>query len=239
MKLGYRLKKYFLAFIVLVAFGILYAIASPKGTPWLGADSHLLNLSLGAFGGFFVLLVQFIVDDSRDKELEVLQAQKIVRVLETRDDDQYYVNLIKSAKREIVVCGVTASRFVLDFANEQSPRADKKALITAINRGVLVRILIADAEHLSADESTKAATVRPKFVKLQHDHGSKFEVREYAYRPAFSLTIIDDDCLFGPVFPGTKSQHSPTIHALRSGHIADFYVRQFEKQWEDAVVLSE
>lgn len=238
MNISYRTKKYSIALIVVLLFGVLYFYSTPPETSWTGKDSHLLNLSLGAFGGFFILLVQFLIDGARDKELETLQDQKIIMVLETRDDEKYYSKLITSAKSEIFVYGVTASRFINDFADGDSPRADKKIVQAAISRGVKVQIAVAAQSLLSDEDKSKAASVREKFIKLQNAHGDKFEVREYDHAPTFALTVVDNHCLFGPVFPNRKSKDSATIHALRGGYIADLYVSQFIHEWDSAKVLT-
>lgn len=232
----YRDRKYMVSGIVLLVFILVYWIAVPGGTPWVGKDSHLLNLSQGLLTGLIVLLVQFIADVQRDEELEELQATKIKRVLISRDNVDYYRNLLKGSRTSVVVMGVTASRFLTDFADIDHPDPDHKVLIDAINRGVKVRILLPAREHLSSCNHGKFDQARTRIAALKGQVGSeKLEARYYKHPATVSMVVTDKNCLVGPVFSNKLSQHTPTIHALSDGEWARLHLDYFEEEWTTAL----
>ena len=53
--MSYVVRKYVFAALLCVIALVAYSIAVEPGTKWFGKDSHVFNLSLGAFSGFFVL----------------------------------------------------------------------------------------------------------------------------------------------------------------------------------------
>jgi hypothetical protein len=122
----YRTRKFNIGGVLLAGTIVIYCIAMPIETKWLGKDGHLFNFSLGLISGLVVLLFQFVVDNLRDKELEELQETKILRVLRTRDNEDYYRDILKKTKTSVVLMGVTGNRFLEHFANTEHPDENKK-----------------------------------------------------------------------------------------------------------------
>jgi hypothetical protein len=205
----------------------------PTETKWLGKDSHVLNLSLGLATSAAVLLFQFLVDNERDANLEELEQTKILRVLQSRDDSDYYGPLISDAKQRVFVFGVTAHRFLIDFADTQHSEPRKRVVLDALNRNVDVRILVCKKERLCTnDEKAKFDQTRPILDDLSSRYPNNFKFAYYDHTPTLSMVICDNHFLFGPYFPGRQSKHTATIHALEGGSICQEYLAHFSDEWQ-------
>lgn len=239
MRFHYRTRKMLVGIALLVVTATMYIIAIPSETSWLGKDGHLYNLSLGLVTGVVVLLFQFLVDNQRDRDFEELEMTRIKRVLASRDKEEYYRELIREARTEIVVFGVTASRFLNDFADGAHPAGTKRELYTALQRGVSVRFLLASREFLSTEgDRSKYDDATQKLNALKTAHSPLLEVRCYKHTPTLSMVVADKNFLVGPVFEGKESKHTTTIHALAGGEFATEYWNNFEKEWKVAVERS-
>lgn len=233
----YRTRKFTFGGLLLILTLMIYYKAMPLETTWLGKDGHLYNLSLGLITGLVVLLFQFTVDNLRDKELEKLQETKIIGVLESRDKEDYYMRLIRDAKKEIIVFGVTASRFLIDFADVPHTNSDKKVLLNALQRGVTVKFLLADRTYLiDSTDKTKHDEAKTRIEKLKENLTNKdlLQVKYYKHPPTLSMVITDEHYLIGPVFDEKESRHTVTIHAKFGGAFARDYLDNFEKEWAKA-----
>ncbi|MBC7661597.1 MAG: hypothetical protein H7249_18015 [Chitinophagaceae bacterium] len=232
MQLKYRGRKVLIGSLLLLLTACVYSVAVPVGTLWTGKDSHLFNLSLGLMSGLVVLIFQFLVDNQRDFQLEELQTTHIVRVLDSRDKEDYYRDIIRQASKEIVIFGVTASRFLADFADEQHPSDDKKVLISALNKRVKVRFLVAARAKLSESNHANFDKARIHLNELRAKFPLLFEVRYYEHEPTLSMVVADKNFLVGPVFTNKESKHTVTIHAMDGGAFAKDYWENFEKEWQ-------
>ncbi len=231
--MGYKKKKLLVGFILLLTTIGLYWFAVPKDTPWIGKDSHILGLANGLLAGVAVLLFQFIIDNQRDGELEVLQQTLIKGVLASRDKEEYYRHLISEAKREIIVFGVTASRFLEHFGDTNHPDESKRVLLSALARNVKVRFLLASDLMLNDSKDKNKNTEakrRITAINLQYPH-NPIELKYYDHPPTHSMVVTDDHLMVGPVFPGRESQHTFTLHVLKGGPVARDYLDNFEEEW--------
>lgn len=236
MQMNYRSRKLLVGGVLLALTVLLYLVAVPAETPWVGKDSHLLNLSLGLVSGVAVLLFQFLVDNKRDKDLEDLENTRIKRVLDSRDKEDYYGALIAAANTEIVVFGVTANRFLTDFADVLHPEPAKRVLISALDRGVEVRLLLCSRDYLAGeDDKAKhdSAATRIQGI-VEGKPTAKVQCRYYKHAPTLSMVVADSAFLVGPVFQGKESKHTSTIHAIAGGAFAKEYWDNFEREWKTA-----
>jgi hypothetical protein len=228
----YRTRKFIAGMVLLIVTIAIYYAAVPIGTMWLGKDGHLFNLSLGLISGLVVLLFQFAVDNLRDKELEELQETKIVRVLRTRDDEDYYRNILKKTRTSVSLMGVTGSRFLEHFADTEHPDEKKRVLIKLITERVKIRFLLASEQNLSSTNKANFNKTKSLLKNLlTATNANAFEVRYYQHDPIISMVIADEDCLVGPVFPETSSKHTTTIHAKSNGNWAEGHIKYFEDEW--------
>lgn len=233
MQLNYRGRKVLTGGTLLLVTVFAYYIAVPIATPWIGKDSHLFNLSLGLMSGLVVLIFQFLVDNQRDLQLEELQTTHIVRVLDSRDKEDYYRDIIQRANKNIVIFGVTASRFLVDFADENHPSDEKKVLIAALSKRVKIRFLVAARAQLNESNHGNFDKARIRLGELTEKFPGLCEVRYYEHPPTLSMVVADKNFLVGPVFSDKESKHTVTIHAMEGGAFARDYWDNFEKEWHN------
>jgi hypothetical protein len=189
------------------------------------------GLLAGLATGLIVALVQYLLDWNEHSEIETIKKLGILQVLPHRDDKAYYQPLLADARREILVLGNTASRFFEDFAHET--RADSQTLLTALSRGVHVRILLPSTNFLKESDKPKATVVKDRMKKIAEQY-QNFEFRFFNHAPANSLVKIDDHFLFGPIFSHISSKDSPTIHATVGSSLVAQYLRHIEDEWANA-----
>lgn len=189
-------------------------------------------LVTGSVTGAFFALIQFFWSWAEANGAGKLKELKVQNVLLTRDDAGYYGQMIGKSSVTIDVMGVTAKRFLEDFADTNSPRADKRVLSDALGRGVKVRILVASERGLSGDKSSvqKAASIVDTLKVLASEY-KNFSYGYYDHEPAHSIVLIDDSCIVGPSFEGKPSQHTPAIQMEKSSPLARVYLEHFEKEW--------
>lgn len=205
-----------------------YSPPGVDGKPDMSA--FLFSLFSGAFSGFVVLIFQVLYEYRRLSEISRLNSLNIINVLSSRSDTEYYGDLIKGARREVVVMGVTARRLLTDFATESSPNERNKLLISALKRDVNVRLLVADRDFLEASEHYKFDGARDQLKKLSTDY-QNFSCRYYQHAPTHNVFGVDGDLLVGPVFPNVMSMNCPSIHANASSPLCKSYKGYFEAEW--------
>jgi hypothetical protein len=192
-----------------------------------------LQLIGGLSAGFIVFLVQFLLDWKGFREIEKYKALGIKRILSYRDDEAFYRNFIKSGNRRIWVMGVTALRFMQDFADESRKRPEKRVLIDSLEKGIEVKILMPKVSYLTTHNQKNFHTSND-FFKLVAKKYSGFEYKYFDHIPAHSIFIVDDKCLLGPVFPNTESKDSPCIQTNTHSDFSKKYIDYFQSEWEKA-----
>lgn len=197
-------------------------------------EGPLWIFAAGLVPGLAVALVQFSLSWAEFRQVSKFNAMKIEGVLHSRDEEEYYRNVISKAETYIQVLGVTASRFATDFSDESATRIDKKILIAALERGVCVRILVPESRYLSENERTQKFPVAERIFSSLSQRYINLEVRYFDHQPFASLVRVDDDALFGPVFQNQESRHTPTIHTKTGSALAQSYMNHFEKEWAEA-----
>lgn len=130
--------------------------------------------------------------------------------------------------------GVTASRFMDHFADEESGRTETRVLLDALARKVKVRILVPESDYLaSMGDKGNADRTKRRFTGVANRHNN-FEYRYFSHVPAHSLVVVDEECIIGPVFPELRSKDTPCIHITASSPYAEKYLEYFDKEWTDA-----
>ncbi len=217
----------FFSAALVIVFGILYwhvdAIANPK-------SAALYAGLAGAFLVAFFQLLSSVLDALRLRKYEKLGVEEILE--NGRRGRGYYGNLVSSAKKEILVMGVTASRFMSDFGQQ---RERNNELTTALSRGVKSRFLLPKKKWLrDIDSANITNKTIPAYKKLKHKFGDDIEIKYFDQIAAHSIVVVDKVCISGPVFPDVESQDTPAIVLKSDSDFAKPYMEHFEKQWNSA-----
>lgn len=225
---------YPLAFLlVLLALSVIAAL--------LYANSEVGGLTGPVFGGvltgLIVAIIQFAWDWIDGSNADRLQKLQVHQMLSSRDNANLYREKIISSKGSIDVLGVTASRFLEDFASGTSSNDESKVLLVALQRGVKVRILAAtdpaEVAITGANGSGKGSQDRLAAIAQQFPNGFQFGF--YETTPAHSIVAIDDRAIIGPVFPGKKSKDLPAVEVSSQSPLAKSYKDYFEYLWSARV----
>ncbi len=211
---------------IILVFAGLFVFLNPE-RQWLTPEGYVVVIVSGLVPGLVVALIQYLLQWGEYKELSRLRGMKIRNVLISRDDEDYYRDLIQAAATRIDVLGVTCTRLLADFALDDSPKPGKKALLDALGRGVEVRILIAKSERLPAEDANeKHPRAIRRLRELEAKYPRQFQFRLYDHEPSQTIFLADNECLVGPKFPKIASRNTPTIHSVSDGAFSKPYLRK-------------
>ena len=183
--------------------------------------------------GLIVALIQFFLSWWDYKMTKKVEDLRLIEILYDRDNRAYYANLINKSRREIRVMGVTAKRFFEHFADMTvGARSDAQVLITALNRGVKVKILLPSKEYIAPNKISSYEQVQDtlKSIKSKY-HDAEIEIRYFKHIPAHSIFGVDSECIVGPVFENVESKNTPALHLKNESPFAEKYVTYFEQEW--------
>lgn len=220
--------------VLALTFFYLFSSLSPEGKAWASRDGHLYVLASGLVPGLVVAIIQYLLAWFEFRELSRLRGFKIKSILITRDDASYYGNLIRGAEKRIDLIGVTAYRFLEDFASATSPKDEKRVLTDALTRKVEVRILIADSAYLDEKQQQKAAGAIERLAELKANYSKTFDYRYYKHAPTHTLFRVDGECIVGPQFQHLPSKDTPAVHTVCDSTFAAPYLRYFDEEWDRA-----
>lgn len=211
--------------VIIVFLLILFIFDILTGPKWSSIIPGLLT-------GFVIALFQAFLSWYEFIKIDEYNELKIKKILPDRKDSVYYGDLISKAKKEIKMLGVTAERFLNDFAQINQEAPDKeKLLLRALDRCVKVEILIVDKEYLEKQEHKVSATnAEDRLIELSSTY-SNFEYVYYKHSPTHSIVMIDDECIVGPIFPDIGSRYTPAIHLKQGSKFAEPYVKYFNTEW--------
>lgn len=204
-------------------------------TGWLARSEDKNNFYpaalTGLCSGFVVLLIDKWIDR---KEIRFLSGRDhIENVIEGRENEKYYEDLINSSKRHLDFLGRTGRRLLEDFADVDSQNSSKRSLLRALDRGVVVRFLVAKQERLDEHSARDVSVVEGIFGKVKNDYPRfKLEVKHYDFDPSFSYFRSDDKIIFGPNFPQKKSRHTPSVVADVRSAVSKAYMQFFDDTWD-------
>ncbi len=197
-------------------------------------DDKLNAILSGLITGFVALLLQLWFSWVEQNKLKKFDDLKIINILATRDDPEYYRPIIESAKRDVMVLGVTCSRFLDDFADDEKRAPNKnKVLLKLLDKKKLkVKLLVADETALdNENDKSKAKAAQPRLARLSEKYPNNFFYAYYKYTPSHSVMVIDDESIVGPIFPGVSSKYSPAIHLKSDSKFVEHYREYFDKLW--------
>jgi len=202
--------------------------------PFFGEEGPFWLFMMGLIPGLCVALLQFLLSWLEFSQISKFRQFRIKGVLDSRDFSEYYSTIIAAAQTKIDVEGVTASRFLRDFAEIESTRQTKRILIAALQNGVKVRLLLPEKGFLSGDDLAGYDSTANAADKLKEKFPTGIEVRYFNHRPSNSLVRVDDDIIVGPVFSRKESRHTPAIHTVVGGRYGKSYIDNFNDEWESA-----
>jgi hypothetical protein len=218
--------------LFLIPFVIISLTKTQKG--FFADEGPLYVFAVGLVPGLAVALAQFILSWVEFKQISKFSSMKIKNVFDSRDSEPYYAKVVSGAKRKIDVQGVTASRFVEDFADETSNNEQKKILISALKKDVFVRFLVPDPTLLDAANQRKSVTTAEIVRDLTQRFPGRIELRYFSHSPTVSIVRADDEFIFGPVFKNLPSRNTPTIHTAAHSALAQCYLDEFDLDWATA-----
>lgn len=203
---------------LIITLSVLYAcdiVTSPKLQPLLG----------GGLVTAIAVFVQFIMQFKDYNNNEELKANGVVKFLERRDDKDYYKKVINKTKGKLDLLFYTGKRFSEDFCQEFDGDDE---ILKALNRGVVIRILLIDKSILPSDEYANFDIADNNFKRLQDTFKEQFQVKYYNHIQTHNIFSNESMSIIGPYFHNKKSKYSNSIHFLKSSP----YVKDFEQFFE-------
>lgn len=218
--------------LVILLMGILSILLFKQ---WQVEDDSKLNgIYGGLLTGLVIAIIQLFLSWYEYKEINRFKRMEVVDIRSHRDDRKYYEKIIVNAKARIDIMGVTASRFIADFADLDSQRNEARVLLKAMDQGVKVRILLPAPQHLTIAQVRPAEQATEGFNRLMAKYPDNFVVRYFNHPPAHSIFIFDNECILGPVFPIITSKDTPSIQLKNTSPYASKYLDYFEFEWNSA-----
>ena len=132
------------------------------------------------------------------------------------------------------------SLFLIGFSFETLFKNHSKALVYALEKGVIVRILMLhpESEHVNAHQEFSSRKVKASIVKVIEEHMRTFyelyevldpstrgnlEIRLTYYAPRFAARIYDEEnMLLNFYLYKSKAHENPTLEINRNTHKAEF-----------------
>lgn len=215
-------------------FGAFFAVIVILG--WLSfygcIAKEWISITSGLLTGFVVAFVQLCLSWRELKKMDKFDSLKIIEILPKRNNREYYRTLISKAEKRIRLYGVTAQRFLNDFANLENLSGGDNDLLSVLGKGVEVRILVAHQNSLSNDEDKNKAKIAESHLNKIAVKFPNFKYAYYEHEPTHSILTIDNQSLIGPIFPGLSSEHTPAIHLKNNSKYAEHYLKYFKTEWK-------
>lgn len=183
--------------------------------------------------GLIVALIQFGLSWWDHRMIQKIENLRLIKILYDRDDRIYYANLIDKSRREIRVMGTTAKRFFEHFADMTAgARPEATVLLTALNRGVKVRLLLPSENYIADNKipDYKQVSETLKSIKQKYPY-AEIDIRYFDHIPAHSIFMVDSECIVGPVFEYVESKNTPALHLKNESPFAERYLAYFDQEW--------
>lgn len=233
-KMNIKISLSVIIFILLIVLSIIALI-------WYltASDTKLLAILGSLIAGIVVAIIQFLIAWQDYFATEKLKNLQIKEVLLDRDKRDFYENYIKMARKKIDMMGVTGSRFMDHFANDDDNSPENaKVLLQVMSKGVKVRILIPKESYLYTEtDKRNEKNANERFLKISKKFPKNFEVKYFSHVPAHSVFMVDDECILGPVFPNVSSKFTPALYLKSKSPFAEKYLDYFENEWDTAEPL--
>lgn len=184
--------------------------------------------------GLIVALIQLGLSWWDYQMMQKIEKLRLIEILYDRDNRTYYANIIDKSRREIRVMGTTARRFFEHFADMTTgARPEAQVLISALNRGVKVKLLLPSKDYIAlnkiADYNQVSKTLNT--IKQKYPH-AEIDIRYFDHIPAHSIFMVDSECIVGPIFEYVESKNTPALHLKNESPFAEKYLAYFEQEWD-------
>ena len=195
----------------------------------------LFTITTSLTAGLIIALIQFLLDWKKHYQSEQLHILGVKKILSNREDEDYYRDKISESQDRLWILGNTSSRLLKDFADDRISKEKRRALIKALERGVEVKILVADKRHLATPKEKASFDVaKNRFREIKSEFPDKFNFKYYSHQPNHSIFVFDNECFVGPIFKGLKSRDTPSIYTQTNKDFAKNYLSHFEDEWKNA-----
>lgn len=184
--------------------------------------------------GLIVALIQLGLSWWDYQMTQKIEKLRLIEILYDRDNRTYYANIIDKSRREIRVMGTTARRFFEHFADMTTgARPDAQVLISALNRGVKVKLLLPSKDYIALNKISDYNQVSETLntIKQKYPH-AEIDIRYFDHIPAHSIFMVDSECIVGPIFEYVESKNTPALHLKNESPFAEKYLAYFEQEWD-------
>jgi hypothetical protein len=213
-------------FLIAALFTYLFFTTSADSQP------KLSSFYAGLASAFAVALVQLLVSILEALKLQRYEKMGVINILKERRGREFYDKLISGSNDKIWLMGVSASRFMQDFA--KCTTKDNCSLHAALSRNVSVKILLPDSAHLATENKGSLINITIPAYKSLREKFDNIEIRLFDHIPAHSIVLVDNTCIAGPVFKNLDSKDTPAIILRRDSVYAEPYIDSFESEWNEA-----
>lgn len=198
-------------------------------------NSKLASLVAGFASAFLIATFQLIINVSDTLKLSKYVKTGFKEILSSRKDPKYYGKIIGDASNEILLIGVTASRFMDDFADSESADSAVPVLIQALNKHVKIKILLPKLEWLDAKKHPDFINkTLPRYQELQKTFSTLIEMKYYNHIPTHSIVATDKIAIVGPIFPNRESKNTQSLVLTSDSEYANQYREHFHNEWSAA-----
>ena len=189
---------------------------------------HLLG---GIASGLIACIITFSLSYSGYQQIHKYSQMGVEEILPDKRNIDYYREIIKEAKNTCQVMGRSCSRFIGDFADENSK---SHALIDALNKNskLKVQFLVPSKDHMADYSERNFQSAQKALQALVSRYGSRVEMRRFDFPATHSLVRVDGNLIVGSVFPEVESKNSSAVHLRIESAYADNYIEYFEEVWK-------
>jgi hypothetical protein len=227
IKINVSLAKIVLVILIVTSLALLIfywkGTISEKWAPVIG----------GAAIASFTALFQYLISYLDYKNNERLSVSGVVNFLTSRDDKEYYANLISNSRKELNCLFFTSKRFCEDFC---TPAGNDNLLITQLETQptLRVRMLVQKKENLPADLHNNYDIANNLLLKMIDKFPERFQVKTYTHVPTHNIFTTEKDAIVGPYFHSKSGKYNHSIHFNSNADYMADYMAYFEKEWTDA-----
>lgn len=107
----------------------------------------------------------------------------VIEILPARDDRKVYGNIIQNTRERLWIMGNTATRLLDHFAVDgNTTNKDEKAICNILEKGVDVKILVADKRKLIREEDKERFDrTKKRLMELKEKYSKNFNYRYYSH----------------------------------------------------------
>lgn len=189
------------------------------------------NITGGAFVTMIAVTIQFLVSWETQRNNEFLKRNGVINFLDRRDDKSYYKKLVDESDEKINMMFYTARRFVEDFCSNVE---GDNSLISALARGVEVKLLIASKEQVDKSEVNDLERTIEKLKEIKGRWNYPISVRTYNATPSHNIFSTENETIVGPYFHPAGRRYNHSIHFYTRAKFVKGYLIYFNDVWERA-----